>query len=85
MSKPDKPGELRGVTVDAISLVSKAANGEKFKIFKSAEEESEAQTPEVVKKDERGLFRILKEFFTGSDAHTTLTTRVISYLRLLMH
>ena len=67
MSKPDKPGELRGVTVDAISLVSKAANGEKFKIFKSAEEESEAQAPEVVKKDERGLFRILKEFFTGSD------------------
>ena len=39
MSKPDKPGELRAVTVDAISLVSKAANGERFKIFKSAEEE----------------------------------------------
>ena len=67
MSKPDKPGELRGVTVEAISLVSKAANGEKFKIFKNAEEESETQAPEVVKKDERGLFRILKEFFTGSD------------------
>ena len=65
MSKPDKPGGLRGVTVEAISLVSKAANGEKFKIFKSAEEEPPA--PEVVKKDERGLFRILKEFFTGSD------------------
>ena len=68
MSKPDKPGELRGVTVEAISLVSKAANGERFKIFKSAEEEPEAQAPEVVKKDERGLFRILKEFFTGTDA-----------------
>ena len=67
MSKPDKPGELRNVTVEAISLVSKAANGEKFKIFKSAEEEPEVQAPEVVKKDERGLFRILKEFFTGSD------------------
>ena len=67
MSKPDKPGELRGVTVEAISLVSKAANGERFKIFKSAEEEPEAPAPEVVKKDERGLFRILKEFFTGSD------------------
>lgn len=64
MSKPDKPGELRGVTVEAISLVSKAANGEKFKIFKSADEEPPA--PEVVKKDERGLFRILKEFFTGT-------------------
>lgn len=65
MSKPDKPGELRGVTVEAISLVSKAANGEKFKIFKSAEDERPA--PEEVKKDERGLFRILKEFFTGTD------------------
>ncbi len=63
MSKPDKPGELRDVTVEAISLVSKAANGERFKIFKSAEEEG---APEVVKKDERGLFRILKEFFTGT-------------------
>ena len=39
MSKPDKPGELRDVTVKAISLVSEAANGERFKIFKSAEEE----------------------------------------------
>ena len=67
MSKPNKPGELRDVTVDAISLVSKAANGEKFKIFKSADDEPKAQAPEVVKKDERGLFRILKEFFTGSD------------------
>ena len=67
MSKPDKPGELRGVTVEAISLVSKAANGEKFKIFKSANDEPEAPAPEVVKKDERGLFRILKEFFTGND------------------
>lgn len=67
MSKPDKPGELRDVTVEAISLVSKAANGEKFKIFKSAEEEVKEKAPEVVKKDERGLFRILKEFFTCSD------------------
>ena len=63
MSKPDKPGELRDVTVNAISLVNKAANGERFKIFKSAEIE---EAPEEVKKDERGLFRILKEFFTGT-------------------
>ena len=63
MSKPDKPGELRDVTVNAISLVNKAANGERFKIYKSAEIE---EAPEEVKKDERGLFRILKEFFTGS-------------------
>ena len=67
MSKPDKPGELRDVTVEAISLVSKTATGEKFKIFKSAEEEPKPQAPEEVKKDERGLFRILKEFFTGSE------------------
>ena len=65
MSKPDRPGELREVTVNAISLVSKAANGEKFKIFKSAAPE-EKKAPEAVKKDERGLFRILKEFFTGN-------------------
>ena len=63
MSKPDRPGELRGVKVDAISLVSKAANGERFKIFKSAEDEA----PEPVKKDERGLFRILKEYFVGAE------------------
>ena len=37
MSKPDRAGELRDVTVNAISLVSKAANGEKFKIFKSVD------------------------------------------------
>ena len=65
MSKPDKPGELRDVTVKAISLVSKAANGQRFKIFKSAEEERPA--PEVVEKDERGLFHILKKFFTGAE------------------
>lgn len=55
MSKPNKPGELRDVTVDAISLVSKAANGEKFKIFKSTEPE-DTGAPEVVQKDEQGLF-----------------------------
>ena len=63
MSKPDRPGELREVRVEAISLVNEAANGERFKIFKSAECEG---APESVKKDERGLFRILKEFFTGN-------------------
>ena len=68
MSKPDKPGELRDVTVDAISLVSKAANGEKFKIFKSAEEEDTQPAPPVVEKNERGLFSTLKEFFTGGEA-----------------
>ena len=36
MSKPNKAGELRDVKVDAISLVPKAANKEKFKIFKGA-------------------------------------------------
>ena len=72
MSKPDKPGELRDVTVEAISLVSKAANGERFKIFKSAEEEP---APEVVKKDERGLFRILKEFFTKGEVAEAYYTK----------
>ena len=74
MSKPDKPGELQDVEVQAISMVSKAANGEKFKIFKSVDDEPEPEiedekVPEVVKeeKDERGLFRILKDFFTGGD------------------
>ncbi len=72
MSKSDKPGELRDVTVEAISLVSKAANGERFKIFKSAEEEG---APEVVKKDERGLFRILKEFFTKGEVAEAYYTK----------
>jgi len=36
MSKPNKAGELRNVKVDAISLVPKAANKERFKIFKGA-------------------------------------------------
>ena len=40
MSKPNKAGELQGVKVDAISLVPKAANKERFKIFKSADPES---------------------------------------------
>ena len=66
MSKPDKPGELRDVEVDAISLVPKAANGEKFKIFKSeAEGQTQEQAPEVIENNEQGLFHILKEFFTG--------------------
>lgn len=59
MSKPDKPGELRGVTVDAISLVPKAANGEKFKVFKNAKAE-ETKAPEAVKKDGRGLLHVSK-------------------------
>ena len=74
MSKPDKPGELQDVEVQAISMVSKAANGEKFKIFKSVDDEPEPEiedekVPEVVKeeKGERGLFSILKDFFTGGD------------------
>lgn len=79
MSKPNKPGELRSVTVNAISLVSKAANGKRYKFFKSADAEdrpTEDNTAreglqkntasEEVKKDERGLFRTLKEFFTGT-------------------
>ena len=80
MSKPDKPGELRDVDVDAISLVYKAANKKRFKIFKSAEEEPqdpphteeakkdvEQEAPEVIEKNEQGLFHTLKKFFTGEE------------------
>lgn len=63
--KPDKAGELRDVDVNAISLVSKAANGERFKIFKS--DKSENEVPEVIEKNERGLFHILKNFFAGTE------------------
>lgn len=67
MSKPDKPGELREVDVEAISLVTKAANGERFKIFKSEKEEGAPEAP-AVQKDERGLFDVLKAYFSGGTA-----------------
>ena len=72
MSKPKKTGELQDVEVSAISLVPKATNGERFKIFKSATEE---ETPETVNvnKDELGLFRILKDFFTKSEVADMVT------------
>ena len=74
-SKPDKPGELRNVFVDSISLVSKAANRKTYSILKMAKNEEkphmtngEAQeTPETVTKDERGLFHVLKSFFMGDE------------------
>ena len=65
MSKPNKPGELRDVEVNAISLVNKAANGERFKFFKS--DKSGEEAPEVVEKNEQGLFSVLKKFFTGGE------------------
>ena len=71
MSKPNKPGELVNVEVEAISMVSKAANGEKFKIFKSADEEPEevkSETNEVKKeavKNSPLLTDGLKEVFAG--------------------
>lgn len=61
MSKPTTPGELCNVRVDAISLVSKAANKKTFKIFKSEKKPEEAP---VVEKDDRGLFNLLKSYFT---------------------
>ncbi len=72
MSKPKKPGELQDVEVSAISLVPKAANGERFKIFKSATEEEAPETVNV-NKDERGLFRILKNFFTKGEVADMVT------------
>lgn len=71
MSKPNKPGELRNVKVNAVSLVNKAANGEEFKIFKSAKpEETESKAPESVEaeKNAQGLFSVLKKFFTGENS-----------------
>ncbi|MDR3279158.1 MAG: hypothetical protein LBT23_01485, partial [Synergistaceae bacterium] len=71
MSKPTTPGELRDVKIDTISLVSKAANKKTFKIFKSAGNESvdapPEQAPATVSKDERGLFDVLKSYFSGGD------------------
>ena len=50
MSKPDKPGELRDVEVEAVSLVNKAANRKRFKIFKNDKSVTEPVTePEEVK------------------------------------
>ena len=66
MSKPSKPGELRDVKVNAVSLVSKAANGEEFKIFKSADK-PEGVEAEPVEKNEQGLFSVLKKFFAGGE------------------
>lgn len=75
MSKPNKPGELRNVKVNAVSLVNKAANGEEFKIFKSAKpDETESKAPESVEveveteKNAQGLFSVLKKFFTGENS-----------------
>ena len=52
MSKPDKPGELRDVEVEAVSLVNKAANRKRFKIFKNDKSVTEPVTePEEVKKN----------------------------------
>ncbi len=65
MSKPTRPGELQNSEVNTISLVAKAANGEKFKIFKSAEDEGQQVNPEAISKDEHGFFTLVKNFFTG--------------------
>ena len=53
MSKPTQKGELKDVKVNAISLVAEPANGEKFKIFKSANDDNkqaEPPAPEVISK-----------------------------------
>ena len=65
MSKPNKRGELTDVEVNAVSLVSKAANGEKFKIFKSADKPESVEVE--TEKNAQGLFSVLKKFFTGSE------------------
>jgi len=60
MGKPSIPGELRGVDVQFVSLVSKAANGKKFQIFKSVDGPEPQEEP-----SEKGLFQLLKGFFSG--------------------
>ncbi len=68
MSKPNTPGELRNVHVEAISLVSKAANRKTFKIFKSATKTPPLEgAPATVTQDERGLFSVLKSFFSNGE------------------
>ena len=86
MSKPETPGELRNVRVDMVSLVHKAANGETYKIFKSDKSAGEqppaasakAEAPETVTKDERGLFHVLKSFFSGESVEKGAVADVIS-------
>jgi len=79
MSRPERPGELQDVTVDAISLVTKAANGERFKVFKSDKgaepepstkadertmtDEHSSTVPEDVQKNERGLLDSMRAVF----------------------
>lgn len=63
MSKPSIPGELRGVDVQFVSLVSQAANGKKFQIFKSVDSVDGPEPQEEPK--EKGLFQLLKGFFSG--------------------
>ncbi len=57
MSKPDKPGELRDVEVEAVSIVNKAANRKRFKIFKSdkGSDEPVVEPEERVKDDASGI------------------------------
>ncbi|WP_422444362.1 hypothetical protein [Thermoanaerobacterium sp. DL9XJH110] len=66
MDKPI-PGELRNVDVQMVSLVHKGANRRQFKIFKSADYPEEPVPQQDVEQQQyRGLFRVLKEFFTGA-------------------
>lgn len=67
MDKPI-PGELRNVDVQMVSLVHKGANRRQFKIFKSANlpEEEPVLEPDAEQQQYRGLFQVLKEFFTGT-------------------
>ena len=67
MSKPTQKGELRDVKVNAISLVADPANGEKFKIFKSAD---------TKKSDAGNLKTKLQDFSSALD--TLIKTLVIN-------
>ena len=91
MSKPNKPGELVNVEVEAISMVSKAANGEKFKIFKSADEEPEEvkttstdAAPEAVK-NSQVLTDGLKEVFEGQKVEKGAVADTFKSKQNIMH
>lgn len=84
MSKPNKPGELRGVEVDAISIVSKAANKERFKIFKSADVKPEAESqPEQLETEAEVEKGEVADIFNAQDKSTRLREAVEAFFSVV--
>jgi len=55
------PGEMSDMDIDMLSLVRKGANKQKIQIYK--EDEEGENSPE--ESEEKGLFNLLKSFFSG--------------------